>query len=285
MSRMYDVIIVVGSTYKAFECAKTSLEYAPVTMIENEKVKHNLKVEKDCSVNKIPFLRMDKRQTMDYLDSITANTLVISIYNQYLFAKEIVDKSNLTIINLHSALLPRHPGRNTAAWAIFEGDKTAGVTWHYIDENTDAGYMIAQKEFEIDENITAEKLFLKLNTAGIELFNKIIRDIFYGSSEKIKLNTDQNDVHLAKDVPNDGILDLSLSFQKASSFLRALDYGRFPQFPPPKIIIDGEWYSWENYALLKEQYLRQELYCFDGNDLILTLTGGSVILRKITRIN
>lgn len=280
---MYEAIIAVGSTHRAFECAKTSLEYAPVTMIENEKVPSNRKLAKDCVENGIPFLRMDKRQTMEYLDSITDKTLVISIYNQYLFTKEIVDKPNLTIINLHSALLPRHPGRNTAAWGIFEGDTTAGVTWHYIDENTDAGYMIAQKEFNIDEEITAEKLFFKLNVIGIELFNEIIRDIFYGSAKKIKLNTNQNDVRFAKDVPNNGVFDLTWPFKKASAFLRALDYGRFPQFPPPKIMIDGECYSWENYVLLKEQCYKNELYCFDGENLILTMNGGSVILRKIKR--
>lgn len=282
---MYDAVIAVGSSHRAFECAKTSLEYAPVIMIENEKVPPNRKLAKDCGESGIPFMRLDKRQTMEYLNSVTDNTLVISIYNQYLFTKEIVDKSNLTIINLHSALLPRHPGRNTAAWAIYEGDRTAGVTWHYIDEKTDAGYMIAQKEFEISEDITAEKLFLELNIAGIELFNEIIRDIFYGSAKKIKLTTDQNDVRFAKDVPNNGIFDLNWSFQKASAFLRALDYGRFPQFPPPKILIEGEWYSWEKYVLLKEQSLQQKPYCFDGENLTLTLTGGSVILRKATRTN
>src|SRR6476659_9154377 len=44
--------------------------------------------------------------------------------------------------------LPRYGGVNAYSWAIINGEKHHGVTWHYLDQGIDTGDIIAQRLFE-----------------------------------------------------------------------------------------------------------------------------------------
>lgn len=49
-----------------------------------------------------------------------------------------------SIINVHPSLLPKYPGLHGIEDSYHSGDKTIGITIHYIDEGMDTGPIIAQ---------------------------------------------------------------------------------------------------------------------------------------------
>lgn len=55
-------------------------------------------------------------------------------------------------VNLHPSLLPRHRGRAPLNWAILAGERTIGLTAHFVDEGIDTGDIIAQRSFELGED-------------------------------------------------------------------------------------------------------------------------------------
>lgn len=68
-----------------------------------------------------------------------------------------------SIVNIHPALLPRHGGSGFYGIrphqaAIEAGDKEAGATVHYIDEDYDRGEIILQRSLEILPGETAPEL-------------------------------------------------------------------------------------------------------------------------------
>lgn len=99
-----------------------------------------------------------KKDLMALLEQETEETLVLSIMNPWLFTEDALRNPKLLVINLHHALLPAHRGRNAEAWAIYEGDEKAGVTWHKVDAGIDTGGIYLQKEVAIDDRATALKL-------------------------------------------------------------------------------------------------------------------------------
>ena len=99
-----------------------------------------------------------KKDLMALLEQETEETLVLSIMNPWLFTEEALRNPKLLVVNLHHALLPAHRGRNAEAWAIYEGDEKAGVTWHKVDAGIDTGGIYLQKEVAIDDRATALKL-------------------------------------------------------------------------------------------------------------------------------
>ncbi len=77
-----------------------------------------------------------------------------------------------SIYNIHFSLLPKYKGMYTSIWPILNGEKYSGVTLHRIDNGIDTGNIICQQPVEIDINDTAKDLYLKLNIAGLKLFNE-----------------------------------------------------------------------------------------------------------------
>lgn len=103
---------------------------------------------------------------------------------------KILPKSFLEIpekgcVNVHPSLLPKYRGAAPIQWAILNGDKTTGVTIMYMNEKMDAGDIIIQKEFEIDEDETTGDLWARLSTVGANLLAEAVEQIENGTVKRI----------------------------------------------------------------------------------------------------
>lgn len=274
----YERIVIVGTTRLAGNCALKCNNYLPTEVIENADVPINNLLVK--SLGSIPFQRLDKSSTMNYLSKIAEKTVVFSILNHFIFPGEIVNMQNLTIVNFHPALLPKYPGRNSEAWAIYEEENETGITWHYIDKNVDNGFMITQKKVDITQNDTAISLFVKQMAVAEESFAEILPQVLNDSSIRIPLNTNPADIKLSNEIPNNGIFDLSWNFKKAGCFLRSMDFGFRPQFPTPKIQIDGVEYSWKKYSI---QHLKKSSnkVLMENENIVIGYEDGTIILKNV----
>jgi phosphoribosylglycinamide formyltransferase 1 len=66
------------------------------------------------------------------------------------------------ILNIHPSLLPAFPGVDAQAQAVRYGVKVAGCTVHFVDENLDAGPIIAQRAVPVLDGDTAESLAARI---------------------------------------------------------------------------------------------------------------------------
>lgn len=66
------------------------------------------------------------------------------------------------IVNIHPSLLPSFPGVDAQAQAVAYGVKVSGCTVHFVDENLDAGPIIAQRTVEVRDDDTAETLAARI---------------------------------------------------------------------------------------------------------------------------
>ncbi|MCI7238630.1 MAG: phosphoribosylglycinamide formyltransferase [Peptoniphilaceae bacterium] len=76
-------------------------------------------------------------------------------------SKDLID--NFTLINIHPSLLPKYGGKGYYGMnvhrAVFEnGEKTSGVTVHYVNEKLDDGKIILQREVDISGCESAEEV-------------------------------------------------------------------------------------------------------------------------------
>jgi methionyl-tRNA formyltransferase len=279
---MYDNVIVIGTGRLALECLSAASRFAPVELVENERANSFATLEKACAKKGHVYSRRNKRDTMDYLRLADSNTLVISARNTYLFPADVVGKPDFDIVNFHHALLPRHPGRNAEVWAIYEGDEKSGGTWHYVDENVDAGYLIAQREVALTDAMTAWELFQKLFAeTAVELFCEIVESVFCKNAPRTPLRTNPSDIRPAADVPNGGVLELDWDYSQTSAFLRSTDFGKIPLFPPAKAKWNGVWHQWNGYELAPDNGVSERgIYAANGN-LTINCGKGAVTLKTI----
>jgi methionyl-tRNA formyltransferase len=76
----------------------------------------------------------------------------------------------LGVVNQHPGLLPRHRGPIPMAWAMREGDREFGLTWHRMDADYDTGPILAQTTVPIEDgDTTIEIIGPKLLQAALAL--------------------------------------------------------------------------------------------------------------------
>jgi Folate-dependent phosphoribosylglycinamide formyltransferase PurN len=97
--------------------------------------------------------------------------------------KSILEAFPNKIINIHPALLPKYGGKgmygdrvHTAVHAA--GEKTSGITIHYVNENYDEGNIIFQAECELNSADTPHSIAEKVHNLEYEWFPKIVERVF-----------------------------------------------------------------------------------------------------------
>lgn len=205
-----------------------------------------------CQKKGILYEKATKKNLINKLELIDQKTLVVSANNTFIFPDKIVKNENLLIINFHPALLPRHPGRNAEAWCIYDGDEESGITWHIVNEEIDGGKIIIQKRIKLTEEMTSLKLMIIQIRFAFEGFKEILPLLLSTNFTKIDkkafTNVNKFKVHLSRDVPNNGLLDINWNMDKISAFLRSMDYGKMNVMGDPKCKIGDKYYEWDNYT-------------------------------------
>lgn len=247
---MYRKAIVVGRGKSATNCARLLAEtgiHTEFYTVNNglKAVSRKLQANEKTVSNQV----VEKTDMERILLQEQEKTLLVSAANPWLIPRQILEKENLTAVNFHSALLPRHPGRNAEAWAIYEQDTEGGITWHFVNAQVDAGDIIAQKAVPITDQMTAFQLLHAQNNAAVEVFAQILPDLLAEKCTGVRQSGPREKLHYSWEKPNDGVLDLSWNGAKISAFLRAMDYGMLKLLGDPVVCWEGQMCSWRKYGI------------------------------------
>ena len=94
---------------------------------------------------------------------------------------EALDVPRLGSINLHPALLPRHRGPIPLAWALRDGDREWGATWHRMDAELDTGAILSQTTVPIeDDDVDIGEFGPKLLAAGAAILGPALERVLAG---------------------------------------------------------------------------------------------------------
>jgi|ETNmetMinimDraft_2_1059921.scaffolds.fasta_scaffold38814_2 formyltetrahydrofolate-dependent phosphoribosylglycinamide formyltransferase len=84
------------------------------------------------------------------------------------------------IVNVHPALLPKHPGAHGIEDALGADDKETGMTIHIIDEGVDTGPILVQKNCSINLDDTVDSLKPRIQDLEKEWYPKTLQMIETG---------------------------------------------------------------------------------------------------------
>lgn len=113
-------------------------------------------------------------RVQEELASLQPDVIVVAAYGRIL-PSPVLDLPPHGCLNLHPSLLPRYRGPSPVVTALLEGDSTTGVTLMQLDEGMDTGPIIAQREYPISPNDTAETLTRALFQLGADLLMQSVR--------------------------------------------------------------------------------------------------------------
>lgn len=128
------------------------------------------------------------RSTFNQTDKIVAILkenqidLVVLAGFLWLVPKNILETYPNRIVNIHPALLPKYGGKGMFGHYVHEaviasGDKTSGITIHFVNEKYDDGQVIFQKKVEIDKGETPDSLAEKIHKLEYRYFPEVIESL------------------------------------------------------------------------------------------------------------
>ena len=256
----YHSVYVLGGGSTPFYCAQLLHQLGVKCIFWENILSEKSFVKKNIVSLGIKYSKFDRRKIEELIKE-KEKILILSVNNTYIFPPSIIQKDNIDIINYHNSLLPHHKGMHAEAWTIYNNDTETGVTWHIVDEGVDSGNIITQQKIILTENITSLSLLREQSSLAIAALNACLCDVLQGKANSYPQDKIEHaEMHLKRDIPNDGELDLNWENDKIWGFLRAMDYGWLNTLGQPTVCYNGRKYSWMSYGKLCDASMKQYDY-------------------------
>jgi methionyl-tRNA formyltransferase len=84
------------------------------------------------------------------------------------------------IVNGHPSLLPRYRGPSPVSWAIRNGERVIGFTFHYMDAELDTGGILAQASIRLGDEHSWEELEPSMVDAITGIFPQVLERVERG---------------------------------------------------------------------------------------------------------
>ena len=146
---------------------------------------------------------------------------IFSFYYRNMIGKELLSIPAKGCINLHGSLLPKYRGRCPINWAVINGEKETGVTFHYMTEKPDTGDILAQEKFPIGPNDTARDVHENAAKAAAKLLRAALPKLKKGLLKGVKQD-EKKATYFGGRKPADGLIDWSRSASEIRNLVRGV---------------------------------------------------------------
>lgn len=159
--------------------------------------------------------------SVEVLAALRPDLLVVVAYGQYIPSR-VISLAPCEAINVHPSLLPKYRGSAPIQWALINGDSLSGVSIIHLAQKMDAGDILRQETYPIDDSDTSGSLHDKLAVFGADLLLKAIDDIRNGTVNRVAQD-ESRAVEIRKLTKEDGEIDWSLPAEAIRNRIRAFD--------------------------------------------------------------
>jgi len=140
------------------------------------------------------------------------------------------------LINMHGGVLPDYRGANVLQWAMINGERELGVTWHEIVEAVDAGPIWAESRIPIPDEATATEMRAAMIDEGLRLFPEAWRR-FWDKGPPVRVPDLSEGRVWPPRKPEDGRIHPHWPGRRVRDMVRALS----PPWPAATVRHRGRW--------------------------------------------
>lgn len=151
---------------------------------------------------------------------------LFSIVNNQILPDWLLTLPNYFAINYHDSLLPKYAGIHATSWAILNGEKEHGVSWHIMTQKIDTGDILKQGLVQIDQDETALSLNLKCYNAAIQTFSELVDELGQKTYTRVAQDLNLRSYYARdKKPPSNGLIQWNQSADNIERLCRALYFG------------------------------------------------------------
>lgn len=167
--------------------------------------------------------------------------LLLNVHSLFVINKDVVAAPRLGAFNMHPGPLPRYAGLNAPSWAIYRGERTHGVTIHWMLAGIDTGPIAYQEMVDVTEEDTGLTVSTKCVKAGLPLVYRLLEQAASNPAAIPKIEQDLSKrEYFGREVPNQGFVQWDRPAREVRNFIRACDYAPFSSpWGMAKSLLDG----------------------------------------------
>jgi UDP-4-amino-4-deoxy-L-arabinose formyltransferase/UDP-glucuronic acid dehydrogenase (UDP-4-keto-hexauronic acid decarboxylating) len=157
----------------------------------------------------------------------TGLDILLNVYSLYVIRSEILTAPPLGSYNLHPGPLPKYAGLNSMCWAIYRGERRHGVTVHQMVPKIDAGPIVFQEMFAIEEQDTGLSVATKCIEVGVGLILRLLEAAQSSAGIPLAPQDLSQRGYFGREVPQEGRIRWVVPARHVFNFVRACDFGPF----------------------------------------------------------
>ena len=109
--------------------------------------------------------------------------LIICVRYGEILKKSLLTVPNIGVINFHPSLLPKYKGLGPIFQALLHDENEIGFSFHYIDEDVDAGEIIKRQKIKTKKNESVSRITIRTHVAGGYELLSVINNIKKGNKK------------------------------------------------------------------------------------------------------
>jgi len=155
--------------------------------------------------------------------------LLLNVHSLFLIHPEVLEAPRIGSFNLHPGPLPEYAGLNAPSWAIYNGERSHGVTLHWMDAGIDTGPIAYERSFGLTDGDTGLAVSGRCVRHGVPLVSKLVGGATVDPAGIPRISQDPaRRRYFGPGPPSDGRLEWSRPALEIVRFVRAADYAPFP---------------------------------------------------------
>lgn len=152
--------------------------------------RHFHSMQQLCRAYGVPCFRAGSPNEEQFVADLKARApdVLVSVACPYILKEKLLNVPRLGCVNIHHAPLPRYKGMMPTFWQMYHGEKTVGVTVHYMVAKVDEGDALLQDQMAIEPGESLDSLIRRSKRQGAHLMAKALHAIESGTVSPIKLD-------------------------------------------------------------------------------------------------
>ncbi len=146
-----------------------------------------------CRAFGVDYVTVDNPNSSDFVQGIKNRNsdLIVSVACPFILKKLLLSTPPLGCINIHHAPLPRYKGMMPTFWQLYHGERTVGLTVHYMGEKLDEGDALLQESLTVEPGESLDALICRSKRQAAHCLARVLRQLATGSAERRSLNHDK----------------------------------------------------------------------------------------------
>ncbi len=158
---------------------------------------------------------------------------IFHMKSYYILPKSLLDGASKAAVNFHPGS-PEYPGSGCVNWALYNNEKTTGITIHFLNEHIDNGNIIKVFRIPIMPNDTIETILPRIHMKQLSAFYDLVTTIQKYNPTILEHFVEQNrntkwasKVGRIREIDRLQVVDKNIPQEQLERIIRATAIGQF----------------------------------------------------------